>query len=92
MILGTFPIPYSYKPAKSYVEDLEAGNIEHTNEHGTLHAGLQGLVTLFHDPLEEAIEHALGQSANGVIDLGDIPTLGDELSTDLDLGLAQIPV
>lgn len=58
----------------------------------TLLLGIQSLVTLLDQPLEETIEDTLAQSTNGVGDLLDVTTLGDELVTDLDAGLEQVLV
>lgn len=58
----------------------------------TLLLGIQSLVTLLDQPLEETIEDTLAQSTNGVGDLLDVTALGDELVTDLDTGLEQVLV
>lgn len=58
----------------------------------TLLLGIQSLVTLLDQPLEETIEDTLAQSTDGVGDLLDVTTLGDELVTDLDAGLEQVLV
>lgn len=51
--------------------------------------GVKSLVTLLNQPFEHPVEHGLRHGADGVEDLVDITTLGDELVTDLDLGLQQ---
>lgn len=76
----------------TYVEDLETSNIQHTDELLTLLLGVQSLVTLLHEPLEQTIEHTLAQSTNGVGDLVLVTTLGDELVSDLDPRLQQVLV
>lgn len=58
----------------------------------TLLLGIQSLVTLLDQPLEETIEDTLAQSTDGVGDLLDVTALGDELVTDLDAGLEQVLV
>ena len=74
---------------KTYVENFETGNIKYTDEVSPLKTSLKSLVTLLHEPLEDTIEHSLSQGTDGVRDLILVPTLGDELVTDLDLGLGQ---
>lgn len=76
----------------TYLEDLETSNIQHTDEVLTLLLGVQCLVTLLHQPLEQTIEHTLAQSADGVVHLNDVTALGHELVTDLDAGLQQVLV
>lgn len=86
------PIFPMYIVPKTHVEDFETGNVEYTNEVSALEASLKGDVTLLHKPLEDTIEHGLSHGTDGVGYLLDAPTLGDELVTDLDLGLGQVPV
>ena len=43
--------------AGTYVEDLETGDIQHTDEVLTLLLGVQGGVDLGHHPLEQSVEH-----------------------------------
>jgi hypothetical protein len=50
----------------THVEDLETGDIKHTDEVLALLAGGEGQVTLDDEELEDAIEHGLGQGAHGV--------------------------
>lgn len=79
-------------PSNTHVEDLETGNIQHTDEVLTLLLRVQSLVTLLHQPLEQAIEHTLAQGTDRVGDLVLVTALGDELVTDLDARLQQILV
>lgn len=77
---------------ETYVEDLETGDIQYTNEVLPLLLGVQGLVTLLHQPLEQPIEHRLRHGAHGIGYLILVTTLGDELVTDLDPWLQQVLV
>lgn len=54
--------------------------------------GVQSLVTLLDQPLEETVEHTLAEGTDGVGHLGDVTTLGHELVTDFDAGLQQVLV
>lgn len=54
--------------------------------------GVQSLVTLLDEPLEETIEDTLAEGTDGVGDLVLVTTLGDELVSDLDAGLQQVLV
>ena len=76
----------------TYVENLKAGNIKHTDEHSASLTSLKGHVTLLDQPSEGTREETLGHSTDLVGHLVDIHTLGDKLSTDLYLGLAVAPV
>lgn len=78
--------------SNTYVEDLKAGNIEHTNEVLSLLLGVECLVTLLDEPFEQPVEHALANGTDGVGDLVLVTTLGNELVTDLDAGLQQVLV
>ena len=49
---------------ETYVEDLEAGNIQYTDEVLPLLLCVQGLVTLLHQPFEHTIEHTLGHGTD----------------------------
>merc|ERR1711963_933269 len=72
------------------LEDLEAGNIEHSTEVGLLHGGVdEGVVTLDDQPLEDAIEDGTGNTTGGHGGLLTGLTLGDPLGSDLDPGLAE---
>lgn len=77
---------------ETYVEDFEAGDVEHTDESDAFLAGLEGDVTLLDEPLEGAIEDALGQGAHRVGHLVLVAALGHELVAYLDLGLGQVLV
>lgn len=77
---------------ETYVEDLETGNIQYTNEVLPLLLGVQGLVTLFHQPLEQPVEHRFRHGAYGIGYLVLVTTLGDELVTDLDPWFQQVLV
>lgn len=76
----------------TYVEDFETCNIQHTNELSALLLGVQSLVTLLDQPLEETIEDTLAKGTDRVGDLVLVLTLGDELVTDLNTWLQQILV
>ena len=58
----------------------------------SLQSSLESHVTLLHEPLEGTIEQTLSNGTNGVGHLLTTPALGDELVTDLDLGLGQASV
>lgn len=77
---------------KTYVENLETGNIQYTDEVLPLLLGVQGLVTLLHQPFEHPVEHRLRHGAYGIGYLVLVTTLGDELVTDLDPWLQQVLV
>lgn len=77
---------------ETYVEDFEAGDVEHTDESDAFLAGLEGDVTLLDEPLEGAIEDALGQGAHRVCHLVLVAALRHELVAYLDLGLGQVLV
>lgn len=77
---------------ETYVEDLKTGDIQHTDKVLPLLLGVQGLVTFFHQPLEQSVEHRLRHGAYGVGHLVLVTTLGDELVTDLDSRLQQVLV
>merc|ERR1719328_702165 len=72
------------------LEDLEAGNIEHSTEVGLLHGGVdEGVVTLDDQPLEDAIEDGTGNTSGGHGGLLTGLTLGHPLGSHLDPGLAE---
>lgn len=77
---------------ETYVENLETGDIQHTDKVLPLLLGVQGLVTLLHQPLEQPVEHRLRHGAYRVGYLVLVTTLGDELITDLDPRLQQVLV
>merc|ERR1711952_435556 len=73
------------------VEDLEAGNVEHTNVGDLLHGWVaQGLVTLVDDNPEGTLVDGTGDTGNGVGSVGAGGTLLHPLSSDLQLGLAEV--
>ena len=77
----------------THVENFKTSNVEHTDEMGSLQSsGIESSVAHEHKPLEQTIEETLGNGTNGVRDLVNVPSLGDELVADLDLGLAQVSV
>lgn len=75
---------------KTYVKDFETSNIKNADEHGTSLAGLEGLVTLLHQPPEDTFKHRLGQSAHRIVHLFHVPTLNDEFRSDFDLRLRKV--
>lgn len=77
---------------ETYVEDLETGDIQYTDEVLPLLLGIQSLVTLLYQPLEQPVEHRLRHGAYGVGYLVLVTTLGDELVTDFDPWLQQVLV
>ena len=72
-----------------YVEDLETGNVEYTNEELPLVLGVQGLVDTLDQPGEHAVVQGLGQGGHGISHLVDVTALGHVLAADLDLGLEE---
>lgn len=78
--------------ANTYVEDLETGNIKHTDEVLPLLLGIKSFVTFLDQPFEQPIKHTLAEGTNGVRDLVLVTTLGHELVSDLDAGLQQVLV
>ena len=73
------------------VEDLKAGNIEHTNVGDLLHGGVaQGLVTLVDDNPEGTLVDGTGDTGNGVGSVGASGALVHPLGSDLQLGLAEV--
>ena len=77
----------------THVENFKTSNVEHTDEMGSLESsGIESSVAHEHKPLEQTIEETLRDGTNGVRDLVHVPSLGDELVADLDLGLAQVSV
>merc|ERR1712061_941971 len=72
------------------LEDLEAGDVEHSTEVGLLHGGVdEGVVTLDDKSLEDAIEDGTGNTTGGHGSLLTGLTLGHPLGSDLDPGLAE---
>lgn len=90
--LGGFHSDQVPDPSDTHLEDLKTSNIQYTNEVLTLLLGIQSLVTLLHQPLEQTIEHTLAEGTDRVGDLLDVTALGDELVADLDAGLQQVLV
>lgn len=80
----------NYGSGKTYVENLETSDIQYTDEVLSLLLGVQGLVTLLHQPLEQPVEHRFRHGAHRVGYLVLVTTLGDELVTDLDPWLQQV--
>ena len=77
---------------RTYVEDLETGNIQHTNEELSLGLDVQCLVDTIYEPSEETIVDGLGQGADRVDDLGLILALVDILVTDLEAAMFELLV
>lgn len=77
---------------ETYVENFEAGDIQHTDEVDSLESSLQSDVTLLDQPLEGTIEHGLSHGTDGGGHLVLVPALSHELVTDLDLRLGQVLV
>jgi len=90
--LGGFHSDQVPNTSDTHLEDLKTSNIQYTNEVLTLLLGIQSLVTLLHQPLEQTIEHTLAEGTDRVGDLLDVTALGDELVADLDAGLQQVLV
>merc|ERR1719410_1762185 len=73
------------------VENLETGNIEHTNVGDLLHGGVdEGLVTLLNHNPEGSLVDGTSNTGNRVGSTLASGTLGDPLSSDLQLGLAEV--
>merc|ERR1719356_426666 len=73
------------------VEDLEAGNVEHTNIGDLLHGWVaQGLVTLVDNNPEGTLVNGTGDAGNGVGSVGAGGALLHPLGSDLQLGLAEV--
>lgn len=51
--------------------------------------GVQSFVTLLDQEFEYSVKHGFGHGTNGVVDLVNVTTLGDEFVTDFDSGFAQ---
>lgn len=58
---------------KTYVEDLESGDVEHTDEELALVLGVECLVDTLDQPLEHAVVQGLGQGSHRVHDLHTSP-------------------
>jgi len=74
------------------VEDLESGNVQHSGEGSSVLLGVQSVVTLLDQELEQPVEHGFGHGTAGSVTLLDALTLGHKFSSDLDSGLADIVV
>lgn len=77
---------------ETYIEDLKTGNIQYTDEVLPLLLRVQSLVTFFHQPFEQPVEHCFRHGAHRIRDLILVTTLGDELVTDLDPWFQQVLV
>lgn len=71
------------------LENLETGDIQHTSEMLTFLFGVQSVVTFLNEELEQPVEDGFSHGTHGVGTLVDVLALGDEFSTDLNLGLAD---
>eukprot|EP00042_Codosiga_hollandica_P058624 m.886787 g.886787 ORF g.886787 m.886787 type:complete len:1258 (+) comp59913_c0_seq1:2120-5893(+) len=71
------------------LEDLETGNVKHTNEVGARRLGLDGLVDATHKPLEHALVGGLGQRLDGVDNLVKSAALDGVLVAGLDARAQQ---
>merc|ERR1719270_1859972 len=73
------------------VEDLEAGNIEHTNVGDLLHRGInQGLITLVDDDPEGALVDGASDAGHRVGSVLAGGALVHPLGADLQLGFAEV--
>merc|ERR1719341_1817037 len=73
------------------VEDLKTSNIEHTNVGNFLHAGVaESLVTLLNHNSEGPLVDGTSNTGNRVGSIVASGALGDPLSSDLQLGLAEV--
>ena len=73
----------------TYVEDLEAGDIEYTDEVLLFALGVQGLVDTIDEPLKTATVDRLAQRADRVHHLSLILALVHVLVTDLGYWTCQ---
>jgi len=73
----------------THIKNFETSNVQYTDEVVSLSLGVQGLVDSSDQPAEHAVVQGLGEGAHRVQHLVLVATLGDELVTDLDLGLQQ---
>lgn len=74
----------------TYVKDFETSYVKDADEFSSFLAGLEGLVALLHNPLEDALKNSLGQSTHGIIHLFQVPALSDEFRSNLDLRLGKV--
>ena len=74
-----------------YVEDLESGNIEHTNEVITVNSLLiEGQVAFGDEPVEHTSVHTFGHRTDCPVDLFHVLSLGHPLGTDLKWSVIKI--
>ena len=76
----------------THIEDLEAEDVEHTNEGGSLLLGVESDVHLLHQPLEETVVHVLGQGAHRVVHLLDTRHVRSAQVTAVQVSLRQYQV
>merc|ERR1719412_759281 len=73
------------------IKDLKAGNVKHTNVVNLLHGGVdESLVTFVHDNPEGSLVDGTSDTGHGVGSVGTGGALAHPLSTDLQLGLAEV--
>merc|ERR1711934_647189 len=73
------------------VEDLKAGDVEDTNVGDLLHGGVtQGLVTLLHSDPEGSLVDRTSNTRHRRSSIGTCRSLLHPLSSDLQLGLAEV--
>ena len=77
---------------ETYIKDLKTGNIQYTDEVLPLLLRVQSLVTFFHQPFEQPVEHGFRHGAHRIRNLILVTTLRDELVTDLDPWFQQVLV
>ena len=53
----------------TYIEDLKAGDVQHSYEVLARQGGVQGAVDAHHQPLEHSVVRGFGQSADGIVHL-----------------------
>lgn len=75
---------------ETYIEDLETGNIQYTDEVLPLLLRVQSLVTFFHQPFEQPVEHGFRHGAHRIRHLILVTALRHELVTDLDPWFQQV--
>lgn len=72
------------------LKDLEASNIQHTDEDGLLHGVVhQGVVALLHDEVEHPTVQAPGDTSHRLIALVAVLPLGHPLGTNLESMLSN---
>jgi hypothetical protein len=75
-----------------FVEDFETSDVQHSGEGSSGLLGVEGVVTLLNEELEQPVEHGLGHGTASGVALTDVLALRHEFSSDLDPGLADIVV